>query len=935
MSTNDEKIKEMLNEKSVPKELEPENIKIMLDEKAPAKKRRNIKKTAARITAGAAACAVICGTSVYFAGQKDLLNKGKIDSGSESSEKNLSIDKNGNNLIVNTQASYMSGASGYEDVYKLYKDAEKKYSENQKKNSDYFLTETTRAETAADADFYDGVAEEVQEAEMPTPSEPANGAVTNGDNDIAGNQSANGSKADVAKAEPSMEDNSDVPTVAPTEEPENQPEDNNEENTVDYSETYNQEEGVLEADIVKTDGKYIYYLYNCDVGCLEYDLGFTDYYNGTTARLNIAAVDDGKFTDSQTIDIGVTTDYAFGDDYSETSMYVSDMYLYNDMLLVVGTVSGEKQETVSNKGSLIERFFGYGETPSYYYSRKSAVFVSVYTTGEDPQLIDTYYQEGAYDDVRISPDGYMYLISDYTTQDLSNIDEDQLDGYIPKCGVGRDSLFIRPEDILMPEDELQESKSFGCTVIGSLDLNTSGEITAVDSKALAGYTGEIYSSAGNLYTSVGWDDTEITRIAIGEGTITPAANGKVEGRVKDQFSMSEYGGYFRIATTKDTYEDRTEEYTWYDENDTPHTESYAVRSREKRDNRVYVLDMDMNIVGSLTDFGIDEEIKSVNFSGDTAYVVTYEQTDPLFAIDLSDPANPTIMDEFKILGYSTYMQQWQDGMLLGFGVSADEDGIEQGIKLTMFDNSDPYNLNALDTYEMNRSVYGGDWLSSVAVWERKALLIAPEKNLIGVPVMRETWDWDDSEYEYKLESSYAFFSFEDGSFVYKGEIVGDVTDYNENQIFYRSVYVGDYVYILCGDKFVAADIETMEITDEINFGDVDITAEKRNAPEEETSLTEEESMKQDPENIDKDFYREKAWEFVSMLETVDSIIDQENPEVKEISELPESFWQITDDYDSGNSFYEVTYRTTADEILGPIVVYMDKAGTIIGLAYRE
>ena len=74
MSANDEKVREMLNKEPVPQELEPEKIKIMLDEKAPAKKRRNIKKTAARITAGAAACAVICGTSVYFAGQKDLFN---------------------------------------------------------------------------------------------------------------------------------------------------------------------------------------------------------------------------------------------------------------------------------------------------------------------------------------------------------------------------------------------------------------------------------------------------------------------------------------------------------------------------------------------------------------------------------------------------------------------------------------------------------------------------------------------------------------------------------------------------------------------------------------------------------------------------------------------------------------------------------------------
>lgn len=803
MSANDEKVREMLNKEPVPQELEPEKIKIMLDEKAPAKKRRNIKKTAARITAGAAACAVICGTSVYFAGQKNLFDKGKLESDSESRKSAASTVEGNKPLIVNTQAAYMSGASGYEDVYKLYKDAEKKYSENQKKTYDF--SATGREETA---DIYDNAI--MNEAPAAAPEMEEKGEAdfdgeTNG-NSVAGGDMAQPPVSD----EPVQGEITDAPQEEPTE-PEYQPDDE-EENTSEHSETYNQEEGVLEADIVKTDGKNIYYLYNSDEGSLSYELGFSDYYCGTSAKLNIASIENGKFTDSQTIDIGVASDYAFGDGYKDTSMYVSDMYLYNDMLLVVGTVSGEKEEEI--KAPLLDRVFGYDEIETYY-SSKSAVFVSVYSTDEDHRLIDTYYQEGSYDDVRISPDGYMYLISSYVTQDLGNIDEDQLDGYIPKCGVGKNTLFISPEDILMPEEELAESETFSCTVIGSLDLNVPGEISAVDSKALAGYTGEIYSSAGNLYTTVGWDDTEITRIAIGEGNITPAANGNVEGRVKDQFSMSEYGGYFRIATTKDSYEDATEEYTWYDENNVPHTESYAVHSRTKRDNRVYVLDMDMNIVGSLADFGIDEEIKSVNFSGNTAYVVTYEQTDPLFAVDLSDPANPTIMDEFKILGYSTYMQQWQDGMLLGFGVSADEDGIEQGIKLTMFDNSDPYNLDALDTYEINRGGDYEDWISSVAVWERKALLIAPEKNLIGVPVMRETWDY--SEDGFNAESSYVFFSFEDGSFVYKGEIGGDINGYNENDIFYRSVYAGDYVYILCGNKFVAANIETMEVTDEVIF----------------------------------------------------------------------------------------------------------------------
>ncbi len=840
MSTNDEKIRETLNNKPIPVELEPENIKIMLDEKAPAKKRRNIKKTAGRITAGAAACAVICGTSVYFAGQRDSFNKGKNTSEVETTTDkklpelpvfNLGDD---DDLTVNVQASYMSGASGYKEVYQLYKKAEEKYNENHKftnyddmvKNEVYFESAvdtnstvtngTSDAVGKGDYSASDGAAEAPQPETVPAaeyedlrqdapetaPEEPAT--------EIAPEEPP----VETVPEEPPVEPATDAATeTIPEDEP---PVSDDEEEAPEHSETHNQEEGVLEADIVKTDGEYIYYLYNSENGALEYRLGLSSYYNGTSAKLNIAAVDDGEFTSAEAIDIEVTSDYAFGEGYTEKSLYVNDMYLYNDMLLVVGTVSGSKDEEYNSGNIIFDTLIGDRiKTPeSTYFSTKSAVFVSVYTTGESPELIDTYYQEGSYDDVRIAPDGIMYLVSDYTTQQFSHIDdEEQLDSYVPKCGVSKSATFLAPEDILMPEEELEEGNTFSCTVIGSIDLNTSGEITAVDSKALAGYTGEIYSSAGNLYTTIGWDDTEITRIAIGGGSITPAANGKVEGRIKDQFSMSEYGGYFRIATTKDSYEDKEQEYTWYDENGKAHTESFVSHTHTKRDNRVYVLDMDMNIVGSLTDFGVNEEIKSVNFSGNTAYVVTYEQTDPLFAIDLSDPANPTIMDEFKILGYSTYMQQWEEGMLLGFGVAADEDGIEQGIKLTMFDNSDPYNLDAIDTYEILQD--DNSWINSVAVWERKALLIAPEKNLIGVPIMKETWAYD---YEYlEYESGYAFFNFVDGEFVYRGTIDSEIEEYSENDIFCRSVYVGDYAYILCGSKFISFDIETMQVIDEAVF----------------------------------------------------------------------------------------------------------------------
>ncbi|MDE7225288.1 MAG: beta-propeller domain-containing protein, partial [Ruminococcus sp.] len=180
--------------------------------------------------------------------------------------------------------------------------------------------------------------------------------------------------------------------------------------------------------------------------------------------------------------------------------------------------------------------------------------------------------------------------------------------------------------------------------------------------------------------------------------------------------------------------------------------------------------------------------------------------------DLSNPTDPFITDEFKILGYSTYMQKWADGQLLGFGADADEDGIQTGIKIVMFDNSDPYDLKEIGLYSVNREHYE-QYVSSEGIWDRKALLIAPEKNLIGVPV--EISDWSDSE-NYQDKCSYMFFSYEDGEFIFCGEIESDSSEEYENR-FNRAVYIGDYVYVLSSHRFVSADIETLSIKSETEF----------------------------------------------------------------------------------------------------------------------
>ena len=746
---NDDKVKKFLEKEDIPEELAPENIKKMLDEKAPSKKRKNI-SVAGRVGALVASLAVIAGGTLAYTSTHKTNCEVRLPDYTlipETSQNTIAPTTDDEIQQLASTGNYMTGAEDYEQIYTMMKkvsDNRKTAMQSARAYTDGAMTnnaEIVEEAVADDADYdYDSDNEYFDDE---------------GTADIAGavNTAKTGTGADEG-----------------------------------FSETYNQEENVLEADIVKTNGKNIYYVRN-------------DYNKDSIAFVNYATVDKGIFTGYGSIDIGSAVNGCFSDEYT-TNVYVQDMYLYNDMLAVLGTVDGYN-------------------TANDYYDSKSSCFVTFYTIDETPQLIDTYYQEGSYKDVRISPEGYMYLITSYSSWDFYEIDDcEEIERYIPTCGVSGNVECIPAGDILLPENAFED---LSYSVIGSLDLTQSGTFTPVDTKALAGYTGEIYCSGGNMYTTSGWDNTDITRISINSGVITPEASGTVSGRVKDQFSMSEYNGYFRIAVTNDEYKEVFHSYRdEYDDSDWERIkdkivgEGYYSNELVKRDNRVYVLDMDLNVVGSVEDFGIDEEIKSVKFSGDMAYVVTYEQTDPLFAIDLSNPANPTILDEFKILGYSTYMQEWGDGLLLGFGVNADENGIETGIKLTMFDNSDPYNLNALATYTLDRG--DDEWLYSEAVWERKALLIAPEKNLIGVPVIVESYAYYDVDYdtEWHNTTKYMFFSYDGGEFKLKGEISSAENTAWVNG-FNRAVYVGDYVYALSADKFISADIETITECDAVYF----------------------------------------------------------------------------------------------------------------------
>ena len=549
----------------------------------------------------------------------------------------------------------------------------------------------------------------------------------------------------------------------------------------DVYDTLRQVEGVAESDIIKANDRGVFYVTD------NTPIYVSAWYGESVTYIPVDK-NTGKFGEKKILDVNADAGIPENVWSDVSAMYLTD----------------EKLTVIVSSGGISE---GENEKPA------TTTVLTYDITGETPAFSGRGVQSGNYSSSRMK-DNILYLVTEETSwnffryglvydeeegprekQEKTYADTDKR-MYVPFYGESYENAgCLDLGCIFIPEDDTEDGST---VMISGIDINSPE--SAVSSAAVSGYSGDIYCTADALYIQqvsyngeTDWNGSKTTfsKFALANGVISPVASGTVNGTVLNQFSMDEYNGYFRTATT--SYE-KLIDGEW----------NYQLS------NNVFVLDAGMNVVGSITDIAPDETIKSVNFQGNTAYVVTYEQTDPLFAIDLSDPMNPVITDEFKINGYSSFLWKWDEDHLLGFGVDATSEGIETGVKLVMFDVSDNgelkedgfHAISAGDTYHSSYST---------AVYDRKALLIDPEKNIIGFPLEEYDKDYTDSA------RSYLVFSYENGQFTEKGRIDSHSTYAG----FDRGLYIGDHLYVFSHDEAVSADLETMTETDRTEFDTID------------------------------------------------------------------------------------------------------------------
>jgi uncharacterized secreted protein with C-terminal beta-propeller domain len=427
----------------------------------------------------------------------------------------------------------------------------------------------------------------------------------------------------------------------------------------DYSHTNVQVEGVDEADIVKTDGTYIYVVSNQTIIILRaYPPEEAQILSRITAKGGIR----GIFINEDKLAV-----------FEDTGFY------------------GQYRTFI--------------EYPSY--SLPERTFIKVYNIADraNPVLTRNMSVDGSYFSSRMIGDYAYVLINQPAMTYQSNVT-------IPTIYYPDRTEPVPPTQIFYAN----VTDNFN-TYVNVLAVNILDDHEEPNEKSyLIGYASTMYVSQNNMYItystySNGIQGTKVHRISIDEGEIEYQASGAVPGYVLNQFSMDEFNGYFRIATT--------EGQVW--------TTKGTVSQ-----NNVYVLDMELDTIGMLEDLAPGESIYSARFMGNRCYLVTFKKIDPLFVIDLSTPANPQVLGQLKITGYSDYLHPYDENHIIGIGKETTEAGTfawYQGVKISLFDVTDVAVPKEIVKYEI-----GDRGTDSPILNDHKAFLFDRERNLLVIPV---------------------------------------------------------------------------------------------------------------------------------------------------------------------------------------------------------
>jgi len=419
-------------------------------------------------------------------------------------------------------------------------------------------------------------------------------------------------------------------------------------------------------------------------------------YSGTNVQ--VAGVDEGDI---------VKTDGEYIYLIANGKVFIIRAYPAQDAIIVSEiAINGTLRQMYINNDRLI---VFYEEGP--WNEVKTVTSIYDVSDRENPHLMREVAVDGTYFSSRMIED-YVYVI----VRKTANVVDDTIN--LPEISFNGENITVTAMDIY---HSTITDYYYVFTMVAAINIFDDFQRPEY-SPILAGAATTIYVSEQNIYlTSSSGDETTIQRVHIADGMVSFEADGQVPGTILNQFSMDEHADTFRIATT-----------------------SYSADWQSSTSllgpvqNNLYVLDMNLNIIGELEEIAPGEKIHSVRFMENRAYVVTFKKIDPFFVIDLSNAYAPTVLGELKISGYSDYLHPYDENHIIGIGKETYDMGDfawYQGVKISLFDVTDVSNPRELAKYEI-----GNRGTDSPVLYDHKAFLFNPENGLLAMPVSVATID---------------------------------------------------------------------------------------------------------------------------------------------------------------------------------------------------
>lgn len=563
---------------------------------------------------------------------------------------------------------------------------------------------------------------------------------------------------------------------------------------VDYSGTNNQEQGVDEADFVKTDG---YYLYVLNAGELRV-LGVPEFGQLTEAgRIDIEGYPQALLLDgdravvfSQLYSYELPSDHPLA---AEAGAELSYWRVPSYTKVTVVDLSADRLSPSVAREIYLEGSYLTGREVEGRVRMASYASVDLYDLQYWPHVDANAWNVF----------GWESHVREATERAIAHndavINAADLDDFLPRLLVkeGGD-LVERPfsAESCRNFSIAEDGQSRGFTSLLTLDL-ADADVSVTGDHIMSNWP-VLYASADTLvvaemaqdwwwfWGNEGYDEaTNLHRFDISGTATTYTGSGRVEGVVTDQFQLDAHDGQVRVAATVGQWG------RWWLTDPPPPTTHVSVLAGESS----------LSVVGRVGGIAPGERLWSARFLDDKAFLVTFQNIDPLWTIDLSDASEPRVIGELEVPGVSTYIHPIDGEHLLTIGIGGDQNGLDwSSTRLSLFDVSDFAAPSLASSLELSPNVSGSNWTYSYseATYEHKAFQYWGPMELLAIPL--STYRWFESGYEFRSELALVHAAAGDDLSVY-GRI-DHSSFYPGGDSFWgyrdirRSVFMGEYIYAI-------------------------------------------------------------------------------------------------------------------------------------------